>query len=86
MIDLNAIVRCFTGHELVSPNDARLLTEAVDDLIDQIRSKNARILELEAENRRLRNMLDGYGKLDAELAIAERRIKALKAAMEGDGG
>ena len=46
----------------------------------------ARILELEAENRRLRNMLDGYGKLDAELAIAERRIKALKAAMEGDGG
>lgn len=39
--------------------------------------KDARIAELAAENERLRNMLNGYGKLDAELAIAERRIESL---------
>lgn len=46
--------------------DRRTIDEAV-----------SRIAELETENERLRNMLNGYGKLDAELAIAERRIEAL---------
>lgn len=39
--------------------------------------KDARIAELEAENERLRNMVDGYGKLDAEAAVADRNAEAI---------
>lgn len=57
MVDPYAIVRRLTGHELISPKDARPLTEAVDGLIDEIGSKDARIAELEAENERLRRLV-----------------------------
>lgn len=60
MVDPYAIVRRLTGHELISPKDARLLTEAVDGLIGEIGSKDARIAELEAEVERLTKEAESY--------------------------
>src|SRR5690606_15378385 len=60
MVDPYAIVRRLTGHELISPKDARLLVEAVDGLIGEIGSKDARIAELEAEVERLTKEAAGY--------------------------
>jgi len=62
MVDPYAIVRRLTGHELISPKDARLLTEAVDGLIGEIGSKDARIAELEAEVERLRRLVMAQSK------------------------
>lgn len=60
MVDPYAVVRRLTGHELISPKDARLLTEAVDGLIGEIGSKDARIAELEAEVERLTKEAESY--------------------------
>lgn len=66
MVDPYAIVRRLTGYELISPKDARLLTEAVDGLIGEIGSKDARMKELEAENARLRALLERNKELEQE--------------------
>lgn len=94
MVDPYDIVRRLTGHELISPKDARLLIEAVDGLIDEIGSKNARIAELEAEVERLKDQLgDPEGTIahaDAIISQAEAlasigavKVKALEDALRG---
>lgn len=74
MVDLYAVVRRLTGHELISPKDAQLLTEAVDGLIDQIGSKDTRIAELEAENERLKQEI-------AAIHTQQEQIEALRASL-----
>lgn len=77
MVDPYAIVRRLTGHELISPKDARLLTEAVDGLINEIGSKDARIAELEAEVERLTGELDDAHMVKREAIAGWRDAEAL---------
>ena len=79
MVDPYAVVRRLTGHELISPKDAQLLTEAVDGLIDQIGSKDTRIADLAAENERLKQEIAATQEklIRANDELIQRNFKAL---------
>lgn len=86
MADIYGFIRKMTGLDLVSPEDARALTDAVDGLIDEIneaaaalRARDDRIAELEEECRlSMAVIADERARAEA----AEARVERLRGALE----